>query len=146
MGYVINEGTVILKENEVSMDMYQIEKGHVELYKDYGTRNETILGILSKGDFFGEIGFLTKKPSIYTAVAYDDVVVNKIPIDNVISFIKEYPYAALLIMKNMANTMYNLKFDIDLLAKERVIDAEQIAKHLLKYNMNMYMDGKKKES
>ncbi len=137
MMYRIPERTVVLSENEVNMDMYMIKSGHVELYKGYKTEEETLLGIMGKGKCFGEIGLLTGKPSIYTVVAYDDVELIRIPIDNFEEYVKENPKIAVLIMMNMAKTMYNLKFDIDLLAKEKFEEAELLEKKLLKYNMVM---------
>ena len=134
----IQEGEVILREGEINMDMYKIEKGHAELYKDFGTSRETLLGILSPGAYFGELGLLTEKPAIYTVVAYDDMELLRIPIKDMKNYIEKQPEDALSIMTNMANTMYNLKFDIDLLAKERVVDMDYIAKSLLKYNLNMF--------
>ena len=141
--YTIPEGTVVLKEGEINMDMYKILKGHAEIYRGYQTKNETLLGLLKPGAFFGEVGLLTGKPSIYTVVAYDDLYIYRIPVTDMSNYIKENPGDALAIMKNMANTMYNLKFDIDLLSKEKTIDVDQIAKRLLKYNMSMKADSGK---
>lgn len=132
----VPEGLVILKEGEINMDMYKIVKGHVELYRGYQTNNETLLGILKKGAYFGEVGLLTRKPSIYTVVAYDEVSIVRIPVTDMQMYIKEHPDDVLEIMRNMADTMYNLKFDIDILSKERVIDMDALAKRLLKYNLD----------
>ena len=141
----VDEGTIILKENEVNMDMYRIQSGHVELYKGYGTKQETLLGILAPEAYFGEIGLLTQKPSIYTVVAYEAVELLRIPVDDIGRYIEKHPEDAVSIMKNMANTMYNLKFDIDLLSKERMIDVDMLAKRLLKYNLNMFAKARRED-
>ena len=93
---------------------------------------------MAPGAYFGEIGLLTQKPSIYTVVAYESVELLRIPVDDIGRYIEKHPEDAVSIMKNMANTMYNLKFDIDLLSKERLIDVDMLAKRLLKYNLNMF--------
>ena len=35
--YEVPEGTTILQEGEVNLDMYKIIQGHVEMYTGYGT-------------------------------------------------------------------------------------------------------------
>ncbi|MCR5451074.1 MAG: cyclic nucleotide-binding domain-containing protein [Lachnospiraceae bacterium] len=118
-------GTVILKEKEINMDMYKILSGHVEIYINYGTEKETILGILSKGAYFGEIGLFTQKPAIYTVVAYSDVVLRRITDSEIEDYISQNTHDMLAIIHNMANTMYNLKFNMDL-ALNDIPDEKQV--------------------
>ena len=144
----IPEGTVILKEGEANMDMYKIVSGHVEVYAGYGTESETILGIMSKGSYFGELGLLTQKPAIYTIVAFSDLLLNRITMEEIDDYIANNHHDIFAIMKNMADTMYNLKFNIDLLlndaanadATESLKGLKQLnalmAKQMTRYNVN----------
>jgi CRP-like cAMP-binding protein len=109
----IPEGTVIIREGEVSMDMYKIISGHVELYTGYRTKKETILGIQSKDSFIGEVGLLAQKPAIYTAVAFSDVVVLRITMAEIDLYMQENHRDAMAIMTKMAQSMYSLKYSMD---------------------------------
>jgi CRP-like cAMP-binding protein len=119
----IPEGTVILKEGEVNMDMYKIVSGSVEAYTGYGTEKESILGIMGKGQYFGEIGLLSQKPSIYTIVAYSDVAVMRITMNELDDYIRNNHHDIYEIMRKMAETMYNMKYSMDM-----VMDDMQKAK------------------
>lgn len=109
----IPDGTIIVREGEANMDMYKIIHGHVEAYSGYGTDHENIIGILSTGKYFGEIGLLTQKPSIYTIIAYKDVVVMRITMADMESYIKNNQRDILNIMKEMAIATCNLKYSMD---------------------------------
>lgn len=115
----VPQGTVIISEGEASMDMYKIVSGHVELYTGYGTPNESVLGIKSKNDYFGEMGLLTEgKPAIYTVVAYSDVLILRITSADIDEYIQQNHVDALRLMKHLADSMYALKFSMDLLLKD----------------------------
>ena len=49
------EGTMILCEGELNLDMYKILDGHAEVYMGYGTENETFIGIIGPQSCFGEL-------------------------------------------------------------------------------------------
>ena len=142
MMWEVPAGTMVLKEGEVNMDMYRIMDGHAELYVGYQTPSETILGILSKGAYFGELGMLTQKPSIYTVVAYSNMKIFRLAPDDLEDYFGKNPSDAISIMRHMADSMYNLKFNMDMLLKElgkkQSGAAAQIAyirKQIAKYNM-----------
>ncbi len=100
------------------MDMYKLESGNCEVYTGYGTEHESILGILSKGAYFGEIGFFAQKPSIYTVISYTDVLIDRIIITEFQKYAQEHYEDMLSLMKNMTDSMYNLKFNMDLMMRE----------------------------
>ena len=110
----IPAGTTILTENEVNMDMYKIISGSVEMYVGYGTENESLLGILSKGAYFGEIGLLTQKPAIYTVIAYSDVTVLRITMADIDDYIKTNHHDILALLQHMAESMYNMQYSMQL--------------------------------
>ena len=112
----VPEGTVILREGEESIDMYKILSGRVELYRGYGTGDEAIIGIKSKDDYFGETGLLTGgKPALYTVVAYSDVLLLRITQTDIEDYIQKNHVDILRIMQSMANTMYNIKYSMDMI-------------------------------
>ena len=115
----VPEGTVILREGESSRDMYKIISGQVELYRCYGTRDEAIIGIKSKEDYFGETGLLTDgKPALYTVVAYSDVLLLRITKTDLEDYILNNHVDVIRIMQSMANSMYNIKYSMDMIMND----------------------------
>ncbi len=110
----IPEGTILLKENEVNKDMYKIVQGCVEVYSGYGTDREAILGIMSKGAYFGEIGLLARKPSVYTVIAYSDILVQQITMSEIDDYILHNHHDVLTIMQHMAESFYNMKYSMEM--------------------------------
>ncbi len=112
------EDTVILKEGDVRHDMFKIVKGHAEVYVNYGTDRESLIGLIGPQSCFGEFGLLLGKPSIITVVAYSDVLVLRISEADLDDFINRNHRNIIDIMKNMANTMLTMKFQIEMLLSE----------------------------
>ena len=98
--------------------MYKIINGHAEIYVDYGTKQESLLKILGPQECFGEFGLLIHKPSIYTVVAYSEILLLKISEETFEEFIHNNHRVVADIMRNMANTMLTLRFQIGLLLDE----------------------------
>ena len=142
------EGTIIIREKEITDCMYKILMGSVEVYSGYGTEKEAILGILSKGSYFGEIGLMSHKPSIYTVVAYSDILVQQITSKELDDYIVNNHHDIMKIMEHMAEVMYNLKYSMDLVLEDNVKNQKQtsgsmykdyIDKQFAKFNvMNAY--------
>ena len=61
-------GEVILREGDTSKEMYIIHEGEVRVTKMIAD-NETELGTMGKGDFFGEMSLLESEPRTATIVA-----------------------------------------------------------------------------
>ncbi|MBE5826592.1 MAG: cyclic nucleotide-binding domain-containing protein [Butyrivibrio sp.] len=115
----VPEGSVIIKEGEANMDMYKIISGNAELYIGYGTENEAILGIKSKDDYFGEMGLLSGgKPSIYTVVAYSEMLLMRVTEADIDEFILKNHSDVYRIMRHMAESMYGFKYGMDMYIKD----------------------------
>lgn len=112
------QDALILREGDLSTDMYKILKGHVEVYVGYQTPVESLLGILGEQACFGELGLLLNKPSIYTVVAYSDVLLMRIGEEDFADFVRDNHRNIIDIMRNMAGTMMTMRLQIDLLLKE----------------------------
>jgi CRP/FNR family transcriptional regulator, cyclic AMP receptor protein len=64
-------GEVIFKENEPGNQMYLIIQGAVEIRKATGPASSKTLISLGKGDLFGEMAIIEKKPRSASAVAVE---------------------------------------------------------------------------
>ena len=112
------EDTVILREGEVNAEMYKIIKGHAEIYTGYGTSYENLIGIIGEQSCFGEFGILLKKPSIYTVIAYSDILALRITEGDLNDFINDNHKNIIDIMRNMAGSLLTMRFQVDMLLKE----------------------------
>ena len=149
------EGSVILSEGEVNLDMYKIVKGFAEVYMGYGTENEVIVGIIDEGSCFGEFGLLLKKPSIYTVVAFSDVYALRVTEGEMGDFVQNNHKYIIDIMKNMAENMEVMHMQIELLMKEinegkkaddeTHKDAERMIRGYAMYNPNAAMQGRMRQ-
>lgn len=106
---------VIIKEGEIYQEMYKIVHGSVAIYLRYGQKEEHLVGIYSKSKCFGEIHVLSDQPSIYTVVAFDDVLLMRITKDTLEDFIRNNPRNAIDIMQNMVHTNILMQKNINLL-------------------------------
>ena len=106
---------IIMKESEIYEEMYKIISGSVAVYIRYGEKEEHLIGIYSKPKCFGEPNVLSSQPSIYTAVAYDDVLLMRITKDSLEEFIRNNPRNAIDIMENMVHSNMLMQKNIDLL-------------------------------
>jgi CRP/FNR family cyclic AMP-dependent transcriptional regulator len=64
-------GSVIFRENEQGAEMYVIIQGAVEIRKTTGSTSSKTLIKLVKGDIFGEMALIEKKPRSASAVAVE---------------------------------------------------------------------------
>mgnify|MGYP001093223820 CR=1 FL=1 len=106
---------IIIKEGGRYDEMYKIVSGSVAVYIRYGEKEEHLIGIYSKSKCFGETNVLSGQPSIYTAVAYDEVLLMRITKESLEEFIRNNPRNAIDIMQNMVHTNMLMQKNIDLL-------------------------------
>lgn len=115
---VVPEGTVIIKEGEINLDMYKIINGHVEVYLKYGTPEETLSGILGPQSLFGEFGLLLHEPAIYTVVAYSDVQLIRVTEGEMGNFVQSNHNYIIEIMRSMARNMMAMQKQVNLMAED----------------------------
>lgn len=111
----VHADEVIVREGEVCEAMYKILSGSVAVYVRYGEEDEHLIGIYSKSRCFGEMSVISEQPSVYTVVAYDDVLLVRITKDFLEEFIKNNPRNIIDIMRNMGQTITVMQKNIDLL-------------------------------
>lgn len=106
---------IIMREGEKCDAMYKILSGYVAIYMRYGEKDEHVVGIYSKSRCFGEMNIFSDEPCIYTAVAYDDVLLMKITKESVEEFVVNYPRNAVDMMKSMAQSFQVMQKNVELL-------------------------------
>lgn len=140
--YEVPEGTTILQEGEVNLDMYKIVQGHVEMYTGYGTEKEVLIGMLGPGTCFGEFGLLTGRPSIYTIITYSKTKILRVTEGLMGDFIQENHEDVLQIMKNMAVNMMRMQHQINQLSQElaeqKGEESKEVESIVIKENIRNY--------
>lgn len=106
------KGAIIFKQGEYASCMYDVVKGYVGIYVDYGTENEKQLTVLDENGYFGEMGMLEGYPRSATAVAMEDgTEVEVITSENFSRFFQENPETVMLIIKHMSQRIRGLTRD-----------------------------------
>ncbi|QPJ64888.1 MAG: cyclic nucleotide-binding domain-containing protein [Candidatus Nitrohelix vancouverensis] len=99
------KGKEIIQEGTLSDCAYIIETGKVEVSK-LGTKGEKkIIGILTNGDIFGEMGLIDGLPRSATVRALEDCSINVLTQDTFNSMSIHNPKALMPILKVLASRL-----------------------------------------
>ena len=108
-----------------------------------GEKDEHLIGIISKSKCFGEMHVLSEQPSIYTVIAYKEVLLMRITKDSLEEFIANNPQNAIDIMRNMVHTNLLMQKNISLLLddiyEKQDINkrrTEEIKKKIMQYSIS----------
>ena len=63
------QNSVIFREGDPGRSMFEVLKGAVSIYSDWGTKEQQVLSTIEAGSVFGEMGVLESEPRSATAVA-----------------------------------------------------------------------------
>lgn len=100
-GKNFNAGEFIFKEEEKGSEMFYVTTGSVGLIKKGQT-----LGIMQKGDYFGEMALLIGTPRTTSAQAEEDnTVVISITPENFETLLREEPKISILLLKEFARRL-----------------------------------------
>lgn len=112
------EDEIIVKEGQLTNEMYKIISGKVAAYINYGEENECLLGVFNEQRTFGESGMLCGRPCMYTIVALEEVLLMKITIEEFDDFINNNNQNARNIIKNLAREVAVMRCNLDLLIED----------------------------
>ena len=108
------KGEVIFLEGAMESYMYDLKKGKVGIYTNYGKPEEKLLTELNAEQgtvFFGEMGMIDSMARSATAVAVEDVEACVIGGKEFGEYFKEKPEVVLEIMQNMSKRIRALSQD-----------------------------------
>ena len=105
------KGEVIFRAGDYELFMYDILKGVVGIYADYGITSQQKMTTLYDGDTFGEMGLVDSMPRSATAVALEDTLVAVI--DNVTfgEYFQDKPAKIVLVMQHLSSRIRDLTRD-----------------------------------
>lgn len=145
---MFRENEVVIQEGTSNTEMYKIVSGNAAIYLGYGTESEYLVGVLTEGRCFGEIGLLTGKPSPFSVIALNDLMLLGINANDFSGFIAEEPDKAAEIMKSLASTVVTMSTNINMLKEEmlRALSASsderrvnELNKTIMKYRVSGLM-------
>ena len=97
-------GEVIFREDELSETMYEIRKGCVGIFLNYGTENQKQIAELEKGQFFGEMGMIEDTLRSATAVSLaDETALLEITHDELLEYFYDRPDRLMIMMKQLSS-------------------------------------------
>ncbi|MDO9105058.1 MAG: cyclic nucleotide-binding domain-containing protein [Methylovulum sp.] len=95
---------VILKENEISQDVYFILEGQVQVSTHIGDESGKLvpgLARLGKDDFFGELAMFDGEPRSAEVIALTECEVAKIDGSRMLSFMEQYPDKGYFVLREL---------------------------------------------
>lgn len=105
------KGSVIFKEGEWKISMYDIISGKVGIYANYGDENETLLTELTAGRYFGEMAVIDAMPRSATAVALEDTETLVIKSGEFDEYLTENPDKVIDIFQSLCTRLRELSKD-----------------------------------
>ena len=97
------KGDVIYREGEEANEVFFVKYGTVHLYVDYKTQDRKLIGVVTEGKAFGELGVIEDKPRTITSVAAEEVVVTIVDKESFPSYIEKYPNKLLVVMESLSS-------------------------------------------
>lgn len=142
-------GEVIIKEGDIGNSFFQLLEGNAGVYLNYGKEDQVKLGVLSAGQYFGEMAVIESYPRSSSVIAEGDARAIEIPEKELNNYFSENPDKIIAIMKHLGNRIKALTDDYTeakgLLAdlKNEGIDKKnESVLSKLKKHMNWVMSGK----
>ena len=103
------KGAAIINEGDtMPYSMYHILHGTVQVVKNFGKEDQTIITSLKKGDFFGEMSLFLLEPRAASVIAEEDVAVLEINQTNVYEIIMQNPEMTYVLLKTLCSRLGTL--------------------------------------
>jgi CRP-like cAMP-binding protein len=105
-GYLVEhkDGELIFREGDLGTEMYIIHEGRVEILNKVGGK-ETVLAVLEKGDFFGEMSVLEDMPRAASARALSDTRLLQINGSTFDQMLRDNPEIAVRMMRKLSRRL-----------------------------------------
>jgi len=105
-GYVVElkSGDFVFREGDLGTEMFIIHEGKIEILNSVGGK-ETVLAVLEKGDFFGEMSILEDVPRAASARAITDARVLQINGSTFDQMLRDNPEIAVRMMRKLSRRL-----------------------------------------
>lgn len=96
------KGDVIYRQGEKADEVFFVKYGTVHLHVDYKTELDRLIGLVTEGRVFGELGVIEDKPRSMTAVAGEETVVTVVDRESFPTFISEHPNKLIVVLESLS--------------------------------------------
>lgn len=114
-------GTVLFNEGDPGETMFLLVRGKMEVLKQVTADATRVLGILSPGDYFGEMSLLNGVRRSATVRAVEESELREITIEGLNSLILERPDLAVDLMRQISDRLFHANEEIILLSLEMAL-------------------------
>lgn len=122
-------GQVILNENDDHEGLHLIAEGRVKMRKLFDSKEEIILGLRHRGDFFGELELLDGRPRSSSAIAMEDVVTYELPRKHFDRLIRTNPLVAHHLLQVMSVRMRALNHQfLHQISRQNIRNAAEVGR------------------
>lgn len=105
------KGEVIFEQGSYQRCMYDILRGKVGIYVNYGKEGEKLLTELAPGQSFGEMALIECRPRSATAVALEETAAELITAENFSQYFSQHSDKLFDIMRQMSRRIRELTED-----------------------------------
>ena len=106
------KGEVIFREGDEGAFMYEVDRGRVGIYAEYGAPEEKLLSELGPGETFGEMAMIEAQPRSATAVSLSEgTLLSVVTWETLGGFFRNQPAKVVVIMQQMSRRIRNLTQD-----------------------------------
>ncbi len=114
------KNTVIINEGDQANAMYLVVTGKVRVYVSDESGKEFILNTMGPGDYFGELALLDDEVRSASVITTEKSTFSIIYKDDFSKVILSHPNIALVLLKNLSNTVRQLTENVKTLALQDV--------------------------
>ncbi len=107
----LSPGAVLFEQGDTSRTLYLIEKGTVDIVREYEDGEKIVLAALGPNEVIGELSMLSNEPRTATVIAVNDVVLIALDRDVFYQYIGQYPSMAVEVLVQLSRRLQamNLK-------------------------------------
>lgn len=124
-GKLFPDGAVIFREGDSGDQMFIVHEGQVEI-SSVIDGERTVLGIVEKGQFFGEMALFDDKPRSATAVVKGSARLMVLSRSTVTERLQDEPHIGLSLLRGMCQRLRSLHANLEELLARGELDPKQL--------------------
>ncbi|HAR63966.1 MAG: hypothetical protein DKM50_12980 [Candidatus Margulisiibacteriota bacterium] len=112
LGKQYSSGELVVKEGDVSDQLFLVVSGSLKIVKDIGTEDEKAIALLTDGEMFGEMSYFDNLPRSASVVAATDSEVLVLDREQFDMIFQLHPKWTTKIIQSLSNRIYLAYLDL----------------------------------